>query len=86
VLFTFDCTVVCCSNLSVGVNCIFCGGWLLWQSYWIIATRLVYIYTDITLCTFVQLLAASVSSIKLQEAFEKYWAHSPLRAATRRLF
>jgi len=41
VLVTFDCAIVCCSNFTVGVKCVFGGGWLSWQTYRIIATRLV---------------------------------------------
>jgi len=37
-LFTFDYAVVCRSNLSLRVNCVFCRVWLSWQSYWIIIT------------------------------------------------
>jgi len=35
-LFSFDCAVACCSNLTVGVKCVLRGGRL----SWIIATRL----------------------------------------------
>ena len=40
-LFTLDCAVVRCCNLSVGLKCVFCNGQLSWQYNQITAKRLV---------------------------------------------